>query len=136
MNEIYSLAAKENKQLEEWTAEEVQNWLLQNKEFAKFAPKFEGIRGKSLAGFAKDDLQKELGNLQGSALFNAVAKLKGIYTFVLYQAIIFSYEHLLYMIIHCTSLFHFFVTTVVLHCSSYFFLSSSLQPSLSWALLQ
>jgi hypothetical protein len=54
------------------TADEVQQWFA-NSTFAKHAKNFEGLDGKLLARLKEEQFQKELGNIQGSALFNAVA---------------------------------------------------------------
>ena len=65
-----------DKPVELWTKVQVQDWFHQNDEFTEFGSKFKGLSGKSLAGLTEQQLQKELGNLQGSALYNAVAALK------------------------------------------------------------
>mmetsp|Transcript_21613 Transcript_21613/g.30216 ORF Transcript_21613/g.30216 Transcript_21613/m.30216 type:complete len:92 (+) Transcript_21613:353-628(+) len=55
--------------------DEVQEWLLCSEEFKNQASKFP-LSGKSLAGLSKENFQKELGNILGSALYNMVQALK------------------------------------------------------------
>ena len=50
-------------------------WFARGK-FNGFKDKFASLDGKDLATLTKEDFQKELGNIQGSALFNAVQELK------------------------------------------------------------
>ena len=61
--------------LANWTKEEVQAWFLSS-DFKEFASRFP-LSGMYLAGFTEAQFQKELGNVQGSALYNTMQALKG-----------------------------------------------------------
>ena len=66
--------------LENWTDNDVQNWILNNKkypQFAKYANKFKELNGLSLAGLTEQQFISISGNPAiGSALFNAAQELK------------------------------------------------------------
>ncbi|KAL6073768.1 hypothetical protein QOT17_004764 [Balamuthia mandrillaris] len=66
---------KAKKPFEEWSAQEIQSWL-QQEGFARFAHAFVHLNGKALSHLTKDDLQKEFGNLDGSALYHAIKGLE------------------------------------------------------------
>ena len=63
--------------LEEWSMADVQTWLSTNKreEFRSLAPSFP-LSGESLAGFSKGDLERAIGILLGSAMYNAIQELR------------------------------------------------------------
>ena len=50
---------------------------------------FAELDGEELAELTETAIQRNGVSEKGDAIYNAVAKLKGIYTFVSYQAIIF-----------------------------------------------
>ncbi len=54
-------------------------------DLAKFASHFKGLKGERIANLDKNDFLREFGNLQGSAIYNALQALKkfptkGIFT--------------------------------------------------------
>jgi hypothetical protein len=67
--------ASPSKPLVQWTPEEVQQWLASSDDFKEYATQF-SLSGKALAGLTEAQFQKELGNIKGSALYNAVLELK------------------------------------------------------------
>ena len=56
-----------SKPLVNWTKDEVQQWFKSSK-YSDYARRFLGLDGKDLAGLTEVQFQKELGNIQGSAL--------------------------------------------------------------------
>lgn len=72
------------KRVEEWSADEVQDWFRQNKPFAEFASKFKGFDGKSLASLTENQFQKISENAIGIAMYNEIQNLivpKGLFFF-------------------------------------------------------
>ncbi|KAL6066395.1 hypothetical protein QOT17_009583 [Balamuthia mandrillaris] len=64
------------KPLEGMSEGEVHAWLEKQKDFAQFAQTFISLSGKHIAGLTEAQLQNAFGNLQGSALLNALQSLK------------------------------------------------------------
>ena len=65
-------------QVTEWTKEKVQDWFEKNSMFSNFKNHFEEFDGNALSQLTEAQIQSGIGdNLKASALYNAIAQLKG-----------------------------------------------------------
>ena len=65
------------KPFEEWTAQEVMEWMEKKPDFQDEALRAKFFfTGEAIASLTKEDFQKEIGNLPGAVLYNAVQELK------------------------------------------------------------
>jgi len=68
------LLANIKKPLNEWTADEVQQWFQKN-DFSEYYPKFKGLSGKLLSELSENNFLRRCPEV-GDALYNIIQKLK------------------------------------------------------------
>jgi hypothetical protein len=64
------------KQIEEWSEQDVQNFLISNEFKEKDVNQLKDFNGKKLKGLSKEDCKEILGNANGIALFNCITNFE------------------------------------------------------------